>query len=65
MEGLKMKYCVYTNASARTLTAKFDNFEDAKKFVDRKKTKYGHTVVEIGEDGFPTGNNYRTKGNKQ
>ena len=37
MEGLKMKYCVYTNASARTLTAKFDNFEDAKKFVDRKK----------------------------
>lgn len=34
-----MKYCVYTNASARTLTAKFDNFEDAKKFVDRKKNK--------------------------
>ena len=60
-----MKYCVYTNASARTLTAKFDNFEDAKKVVDRKKTKYGHTVMEIGNDGFPTVNDYRTKGNKQ
>ena len=57
-----MKYCVYTNASARTLTAEFEDFEQAKKFVDRKKTKYGHTVVEIGNDGLPTGSNYITKG---
>ena len=57
-----MKYCVYSNASARTLTAEFEDFEHAKKFVDRKKTKYGHTVVEIGNDCLPTGNNYITKG---
>ena len=58
----EMRYCVYTNAAARTLTAKFDTFEEAKKFVDKKKTKYGHSVVE--SDGRNAKTVYRTYGNK-
>lgn len=57
-----MRYCVYTNAAARTLTAEFDTFEEAKKFVDKKKTKYGHSVVE--SDGRNAKTVYRTYGNK-
>ena len=62
MKENKMRYCVYTNAAARTLTAKFDTFEEAKKFVDKKKTKYGHSVVE--SDGRNAKTVYRTYGNK-
>lgn len=57
-----MKYCVYTNAAARTLTAKFDTFEEAKNFVDKKRTKYGHSIVET--DGRSAKTIYRTCGNK-
>ena len=61
-ENKEMRYCVYTNAAARTLTAEFDTFEEAKKFVDKKKTKYGHSVVE--SDGRNAKTVYRTYGNK-
>ena len=44
------------------MTAQFETFEDAKKFVDKKKTKYGHTVDEV--DGNEVRRVYRTHGNK-
>lgn len=57
-----MEYCCYTNSAARTLTASFETLEEAKKFVDKKKTKRGHTVIET--DGFSMKIVYKTHGNK-
>lgn len=55
-------YCIYTNAATRTLTKEFSDLETAKKWVNARKSKHGHVIIEV--DGYKTKEVYRTHGTK-
>ena len=57
-------YCIYTNSRSQTLTHKTETLEEAIKWCDNKKTKYGHSVIFSDGTIFNKKQVYRTYGNK-